>query len=188
MAETTAEAQEEVEAARRGVEAELNQLGKSTRAALDIPAKVRRNPVRTAGLAGGAAFMFLGGPKRVAKAAEARFFPKRAVKRDRALPKDVQQTLNKIEPEHRDQVEAHLERDFQSYLRKEHSAEPANPRQSLWKTYDMMLGIVGVAAARELAKKLFEIPKEVRVEQIEEEGEAVAKAEEKITDAKQGNS
>jgi hypothetical protein len=127
--------------------------------------------------------MFLGGPKRVAKAAEARFLPKRAVRRDRALPKDVQKTLNRLEPEQREQVEAHLERDFQSYLRKEHTAEPANPRQSLWKTYDMLLGIVGVAAARELAKKLFEIPKEVRVEQIEEEGEAVAKASEKVADA-----
>ena len=186
MAQTAAEARQEVEAARRGVEAELDQLGRSTRAALDIPAKIRRNPVRTVGLAGGAAFLMLGGPKRLAKAAEARFFPRRAQTRDRALPKNVRQTLTRIEPEERERVEAHLERDFASYLNKEHPKEPANARQSLWKTYDLLLGVVGVAAARELAKKLFEIPKEVRVEQIEEEGEAVAEAEAKVTAAKGG--
>ena len=184
MAQTTAEARQELELARRGVESELDDLGSATRAALDIPAKIRRNPVRTAGLAGGAAFLFLGGPKRVAKAAEARFFPRRTEKRDRALPKNVQATLTRLEPEDREKVEAHLERDFAAYLNREHPKEPANARQSLWKTYDLFLGVVGLAAARELAKKLFEIPKEVKVEQIEEEGEAVAEAEAKVTTAK----
>lgn len=184
MAQTTAEARQELAEARRAVESELGDLGSAARAAMDIPAKIRRNPVRTAGLAGGAAFLVLGGPKRVAKAAEARFFPRRAEKRDRALPKNVQATLTRVEPEQREKVEAHLERDFAAYLNKEHPKEPANARQSLWKTYDLLLGVVGVAAARELAKKLFEIPKEVKVEQIEEEGQAVAEAQAKITTAK----
>ena len=183
MAQSAAEARQEVENARRGVEKELDDLGTAARAAVDIPAKIRRNPVRTVGLAGGAAFLFLGGPKRVAKAAEARLFPKRVEKRDRALPKNVQATLAKLEPEEREKVEAHLERDFAAYLNREHPTEPANARQSLWKTYDLMLGVVGLAAARELAKKLFEIPKEVRVEEIKEEGEAVADAKTKVAKA-----
>ena len=186
MAQTTAEAQQELAAARRNVATELDQLGRSARAAVDIPAKIRRNPVRTVGLAGGAAFLLLGGPKRVAKAAEARWFPKRAERRQRALPRNVQATLARLEPEEREKVEPHLERDFAAYLNKEHPKEPANARQSLWKTYDLLLGVVGVAAARELAKKLFEIPKEVRAEQIKEEGEAVAEAEEKIAEARSG--
>ena len=77
MAQSAAEARQQVEEARRGVERELDNLGESARAAVDIPAKVRRNPVKTAGLAGGAAFLILGGPKRLAKATERRFFPKR---------------------------------------------------------------------------------------------------------------
>jgi hypothetical protein len=185
MAQSAAEARQEVENARRGVAKELDDLGTATRAAIDIPAKVKRNPLRTAGLAGGAAFLVLGGPKRAAKAAESRFFPRRAEKRERTLPKNVQATLRRIEPEEREKVEAHLERDFASYLNKEHPAEPANARQSAWKTYDMLLGVVGVAAARELVKRLFEIPKEVRVEQIEEEGEAAAKAQTKVAEANQ---
>src|SRR5688572_19026176 len=146
MAQSAAEARQEVENARRGLEQGLDDLGTAARAAIDIPAKVKRNPLRTAGLAGGAAFLVLGGPKRAAKAAEARFFPRRAEKRDRALPKNVQATLSRIEPEEREKVEAHLERDFAAYLNKEHPAEPANARQSLWKTYDLLLGVVGVAA------------------------------------------
>ena len=184
MAQSAAEARQEVANARRDVAVELDDLGSAARAAVDIPAKIRRNPVRTVGLAGGAAFLFLGGPKRVAKAAEARFFPRRAEKRDRALPKNVQATLAKLEPEEREKVEPHLERDFAAYLNREHPKEPANARQSVWKTYDMLLGVVGLAAAREMAKKLFEIPKLVKVEQSEEEGDAVADAEAKVSTAK----
>ena len=184
MAQSAAEARQEVDNARRGVEKELDDLGTAARAAVDIPAKVRRNPVRTVGLAGGAAFLLMGGPKRLAKAAEARFFPKRAERVPTVLPKDVEETISRLEPEKREQVRGHLERDFTAYLRKEHPQEPANARQSLWKTYDILVGIVGVAAGRELVKKLFEIPKEVRVEEIEEEGEAVAEAETKVGAAK----
>lgn len=183
MAQSAAEARQEVENARRGVEKELDNLGTATRTALDIPAKVRRNPVRTAGLAGGAAFFLLGGPKRVAKAAEARFFPGRAERVPSVLPKDVEVTINRLEPEERDKVRGHLERDFNSYLRREHPEEPANARRSLWKTYDILVGIVGVAAGRELVKKLFAIPKEVRVEEIQQEGEAVADAKTKVAKA-----
>lgn len=184
MAQSPAEARQEVENARKGVEKELDDLTRATRDALDIPAKVKRNPVRTAGLATGAAFLLLGGPKRVAKATEKRFFPKRVYKRDRALPKNVQATMNKLDPDQRELVEAHLERDFAAYLNKEHPTEPANPRQSFWRTYDLLLGIVGAAAARELVKKLFEVPQEVEVEHIEEKGDAIAEAETKVAAAK----
>jgi len=184
MAQSTAEARQEVENARKGVEKELDDLTRATREALDIPAKVRRNPVRTAGLAGGAAFLLLGGPKRVARATEKRFFPKRVYERDRALPKNVQATMAKLDPAQREVVEAHLERDFAAYMKKEHPSEPANARQSIWKTYDLLIGIVGAAAARELVKKLFEVPQEVEIEHIEEKGEAVAEAEARVAAAK----
>jgi hypothetical protein len=185
MAQSAAEARQEVENARKAVEKELDDLGTAARAAVDIPAKVRRNPVRTAGLAGGAAFLLLGGPKRVARAAEARFLPRRVERRERALPKNVQKTMSRLEPQDREKVEAHLERDFATYLNREHPNEPANARQSFWKTYDLFLGVVGVAAARELVKRLFEIPKEVRVEEIEEQGEAVADAKTKVAKAEE---
>ena len=184
MAQSSAEARQEIENAREGVEKELDDLTRATRDALDIPAKVKRNPVRTAGLATGAAFLLLGGPRRVARRAEAKFLPKRVHERDRALPKNVQATMDKLEPAQRELVEAHLERDFAAYMNKEHPVEPANARQSFWKSYDVLVGIVGAAAARELVKKLFEVPKEVEVEQIEGTGDAIADAEKQVAAAK----
>lgn len=186
MGQSTADARKEVERARRGVSGELDQLGVSTRKALDIPAKIRRNPIQTAGVAGGAAFLLLGGPKRAARAVERKLFPRRAERPPTLLPKDVEKSLKNVPAENRDEVRGVLERDFATYLRKEHAKEPANARQSVWKTYDLIVGIVGAAAARELVKKLFEVPQETRIEAIEEEGEAVAEAHEKIADAKQG--
>lgn len=184
MAQSTADARQEVENARRAVESELDELGTAARAAIDIPAKVRRNPVRTAGVAGGAAFLLLGGPKRLGRAAERRFMPRRAERLPKVLPKEVEQTVNRLEPEQRDRVRAHLERDFATYLRRTHPDEPANAQRSLWRTYDLLVGIVGAAAGRQLVKKLFEVPHEARAEGIREEAEAVAEAEARIDAAR----
>ena len=160
MADATADARQEVVDARRAVEAELDQLGPTTRAALDIPAKVRRHPVETLGVAGGAGFLILGGPRRLAKAAERRFFPARANRPPTLLPKDVDKTLDRLPAGDREQVQAHLERDFATYLKKSHPSEQHDARQSFWKTYDTLFGAVGTRAARELAKKLFDAPKD----------------------------
>ena len=178
-----AEARQAVLESRRQAEAELDELGPSLRRSLDIPTKLRRDPVRTLGVTGGAAFLLLGGPRRVARAVEKRFFPRRAKRPPRLLPKDVDKTLDRLEPGDREYVRGHLERDFADYLRKEHPKEPADARRSFWKTYDLIVGIVGAAAARELVKKLFEIPQETRVEAIKEEGEAVAEAWQKAAEA-----
>ena len=66
-----------VDAARESVATELDNLNTSVRAAVDIPAKIKRNPVPTIGAAGGAAFLLLGGPRRVAQSIEKQLFPKR---------------------------------------------------------------------------------------------------------------
>jgi hypothetical protein len=163
-----AAALDEVKAAREGVATQLDNLNASVRAAVDIPAKIKRNPVPTLGAAGGAAFLLLGGPRRVAQNVEKRFFPKRYARPPKVLPRDVEKSLDRLPEEDREKVRAHLERDFAAYLREEHPKDPPNARTSAWKTYDMMLGIVGAAAARELVKKLFAVPKEVRVDEARE--------------------
>ena len=60
MGEQTRTAREEVLAARAALSSEVDELGSAARSAVDIPAKVRRNPAQTAGLAAGAAFFALG--------------------------------------------------------------------------------------------------------------------------------
>jgi hypothetical protein len=162
MADPLADARQEVVNARQAAGAELDELGHSVRAAVDIPAKVRRNPLKTAGLAGGAAFLALGGPKRVLKRVERRVLPRRKVRR--MLPEEIERAVDNLPEEEREQVRAHLERDFASYVQREHAKEQPNARRSLWATYDTLLGVVGAAAARELVKKLFAVPQEVEEE------------------------
>jgi hypothetical protein len=187
MAQSAAEARQKVVEARQGVDRELDNLTSAAKAAVDIPAKVRRNPGRTAAVAGGAAFLLLGGPKRVARRAERRFLPKRAARVPSVLPKDIDKAIRNLEPDQQAQVRGHLERDFLSYVQKEHPKEPANARQSFWKTYDVLIGIVGAAAARELVKKLFEVPREVEIEQTTDEAVADAAVDQAAADAAAGS-
>jgi hypothetical protein len=157
-----AEALKGVNAAREGVATELDNLNASVRAAVDIPAKIKRNPVPTLGAAGGAAFLLLGGPKRVARGVEKRLFPKRYSRPPKVLPRDIEKSLDRLPEEDRDKVRAHLERDFAAYLRDEHAKDPPNARTQAWKTYELLLGTVGARAAREMVKFLFDEPREAR--------------------------
>ena len=165
MADATAQARQQVAAARQNAETQLDAMGASARAAVDIPAKLKRHPVETAGVLGGTAFMLLGGPKRVAKAAERRFFPARANRPPTLLPKDVDKTIDRLPEEDREQIRAHLERDFANYLQQEHAKDPANARHSLWKTYDLVLGIAGAAATRGLIKRALAVPADANVDE-----------------------
>jgi len=153
-----AAAERQVVDARRAVEDQLVVLGQSTRAALDFPAKIRRNPVRTIGVVGGAAFLVLGGPRRVVRRVESRFFPQRVNRPKSLLPKDLHRTLDRLPEENRALVEGHLERDFAAYLQKEHGPDPANARTSLWKAFDTFMGIAGAAATREFVRRALEVP------------------------------
>jgi ElaB/YqjD/DUF883 family membrane-anchored ribosome-binding protein len=164
---SVADARQEVIDARRAVEEELDDFGLAVRGALDIPARVRRNPVRTVGIGAGAAFLLLGGPRRVLKQVEQRVFPKRRVRR--LVPEEVDRAVDRLGEEDREATRAHLERDFASYLEKNHPKEQPNARRSFWGTYDTVVAVVGAAAARELVKRFVAVPKEVRQEEAVEE-------------------
>jgi hypothetical protein len=147
MADETSEARQEIKNARRSAETELDELGAATRSALDIPAKIRRNPVKTAGLAGGAAFIAVGGPKRVLRAVESRVFPRRRDRLESVLPKDVARAVDRL-GENAETVRANLERDFMHYLEKRHPEEAPTARRSLWRTYDIFIGSLGGIATK----------------------------------------
>jgi hypothetical protein len=178
MAQSSEEARQEVIHARRALAAEVDDLGTATRAALDIPAKVRRNPLRTAGIAGGAAFLAVGGPKRVLKAVERRVAPTRRQRLESILPKDIARTVDRIGG-NAEAVRGQLERDFRDYLDRRHPEDTPNARRSLWRTYDIMVGSLGTLAARQLAKKLFEAPSDrarAAAEEAEEQAESARDA------------
>jgi hypothetical protein len=181
--ESVAKTRQAVVDARKDVEKQLDDLGLATRAALDIPAKVRRNPVRTVGVGAGAAFLLLGGPKRVLKRVEQQLFPRRRYQR--LTPAEVDRAVDRLGEEDQEATRAHLERDFATYLEKTHPKEQPNARRSFWGTYDTVVGIVGAAAARELVKRFIEVPQQARTEVAQEDAKAdVAEAKADAAEAK----
>jgi hypothetical protein len=115
VAEETAAARERVLAARAGLATELDRLEASARAAVDIPAKVRRSPARAAAIAGGAGFLVLGGPKRLFKRVKAAIVGPEPPLPERLLPEEIEKVLRKLGDDG-ERVRGTIERDFADYV------------------------------------------------------------------------
>jgi hypothetical protein len=116
VATETDAARDRVLAARAALDAELQALEASARAAVDIPAKVRRSPAKAAAIAGSAGFVVLGGPKRLFGAARRAVFGPAAELPKRMLPDEIEKTLRKLGDDG-DKVRGALERDFAAYAK-----------------------------------------------------------------------
>lgn len=115
MGAPTDAARAEVLAARQGLADEVVRLEASARAAVDIPARIRREPAKVGGAAAGAAFLLLGGPKRVLRSVRRAIFGRDADLPKSMLPDAVEATLRKLGPDG-DRVRGTLEREFAKYL------------------------------------------------------------------------
>ena len=105
----------QIVAARAELAEDLQELEAAGRAAVDIPAKIRRAPAKAAGVAAGAAFVTLGGPKRVFSRAKRAVTGKEEELPSELLPKEVEKTLRKLGTDGR-KVRGTLEREFARYL------------------------------------------------------------------------
>ena len=116
MGEGTDAALAKVVAARANLAEEVDRLEAAGRAAVDIPAKIRRSPAKAAAIAGGGAFLVLGGPKRVfRRARKAITGHEDAPLPKTLLPKDIEKTLKRLGTDG-DKVRGTIERDFSKYL------------------------------------------------------------------------
>lgn len=152
------EARKQVRAAQAAFQDDLDTLSEATRSAMDIPAKVRKNPVKSAALAGGAGFLLLGGPRRVAGALISRVTPKRRRSPyEGLLPRDIERVLRDTGAAEVPGIREALERDFAEYLKHKGQVETSRPNaaDSLWRTYDAVVGPLGTVAARTLVERLF---------------------------------
>lgn len=138
MATETDAARDRVLAARAALGDELEALEASARAAVDIPAKVRRSPAKAAALAGSAGFVVLGGPRRLIGRARRAVFGPTAELPKRMLPDEIEKTLKKLGDDG-DKVRGAIERDFAAYAKE---AEK-----------DRGLGALASAAARPLVMR-----------------------------------
>jgi hypothetical protein len=105
----------QVLAARADVEEQVDRLEAAGRAAIDIPAKVRRSPAKAAGVAAGGAFLALGGPKRLFRRAKRAVTGKEEELPSELLPKEVEKALRKLGTDGK-AVRGTLEREFANYL------------------------------------------------------------------------
>ena len=113
MATRTDAARAEVVAAREGLSDDLVRLEAAGRAAIDIPARMRREPAKVVGAAAGAAFLLAGGPGRLLRRL-------RRAGRDDAdatsnLPEDIRRSLKKRGADG-ERTRRELEKDFARYL------------------------------------------------------------------------
>ena len=156
MGKGTDAARAEVLAAREGLGEELVRLEAAGRAAVDIPARLRREPAKVAGTAAGAAFLLLGGPKRVFHGVRRAIFGPEADLPKSMLPPEVEATLRKLGPDG-EKVRGTLEREFADYL------EENGPKRRERDLGAVAAGLLGgvlrpvtARAGRELIQRLFE--------------------------------
>jgi hypothetical protein len=96
VGETLAETRVEVEALRTDLQQRANALEARVRHALDIPARIRENPVVFIGIGLGTAFLVAGGPMRVARLVRRRLRPSSAEQAYDALPKAMQAWVDTV--------------------------------------------------------------------------------------------
>jgi hypothetical protein len=151
----------EVTAARAALGASLDELTDAAKSAVDIPAKVRRNPGKTLALAGGAGFLIAGGPGRVLRAFTGRIGSKPPRDPyDGLLPDEIERVLRDSEVAKDPAVRRALEEDFADYLSRKGRLEPTvTPAAVFWRTFDRVAGPLGTAGARLLVMRLMEAEK-----------------------------
>ncbi|MEA2673587.1 MAG: hypothetical protein QOI92_779 [Chloroflexota bacterium] len=152
MGARTDAARSEVLAARAGLDEELVRLEAAGRAAVDIPARIRREPAKVLGAAGGAAFLLLGGPKRAIKGVRRAIFGPGTDLPKSMLPPEVEKTLKKLGPDG-EKVRGTLEREFAAYLEEK---APQRRERDLSGTAAELLGGTLMPVVQRLGRQLAE--------------------------------
>ncbi|HEY6058276.1 MAG TPA: hypothetical protein VIV06_09595 [Candidatus Limnocylindrales bacterium] len=156
MGAPTDAARAEAVASRAALAEEVVRLEAAGRAAIDIPAKIRRAPAQTAGLAAGTAFLLLGGPGRLLRRLRIAIGGPDAVLPKSMLPKEVEKTLKTLGRDG-DRVRGTIEREFAAYLE---STRKEREGRDLAGTVSTLLGNVlkpaTRRAGRQLAEQLFQ--------------------------------
>jgi hypothetical protein len=111
----TLAALDDVAAARQALADELVTLEASLRAAVDIKAKVKRNPGKTAAAVGGTAFLVLGGPRRTVRAVKHRILGKPDPLPPSLLPDQVEKAVRALGDDGT-KVRGALEREFAAFV------------------------------------------------------------------------
>jgi hypothetical protein len=148
-------ARAEVVARRQLLLVEVERLEASGRAAIDIPAKIRRAPGKTLALAAGTAFMVLGGPKRTYRAVRRAVLGPKADLPKSMLPGQIDKALHALGDDG-NRVRGLLEREFADYLETNKPVREARDlRGTVSELGGNILRPVTAQAGKRLARELF---------------------------------
>jgi hypothetical protein len=148
-------ARAEVVAQRQLLLEEVGRLEAAGRSAIDIPAKIRRAPAKTAALAAGAAFMVLGGPKKTYRAMRRAVLGPKADLPKSMLPGQIDKALRGLGDDG-DRVRGLLEREFAAYLERSKPVREARDlRGTISELGGNVLRPVTAEAGKRLATELF---------------------------------
>lgn len=149
--EATAAAAAEVGAARAALGDELVRLEAAARAAVDVRAKIRRNPGKAAAAVAGTAFVVGGGPRRVLRSARRRIFGAPDPLPPSLLPDQVERAVRALGDDGA-KVRGALEREFASFVDANRKTESRFTRRVL-----LTAGVpLASQVARALVKRLME--------------------------------
>ena len=137
MGEATESARASVVASRARLDDEIVRLEVSARAAVDVKAKVKKHPVKAAGVVAGAGFLAVGGPKKVLRGVRNAIFGKPDPLPKSMLPDEIEAAVSALGTDGA-KVRGKLEREFGRYLRE--TAPQSKDR-------DLLAVLVGLFAA-----------------------------------------
>ncbi len=173
-----AEAMAELDSARAQLTESLDHLSDATRSSLDVPAKIKRNPVKTAALVGGTGFLLVGGPRRVVRFVGRRILPQRPDPHAGILPPEIEKVLKDSGVAKDPQVRRALNKDFAEYLKSKGKYHPEpSAQRSFWRTFDRVAGPLGTAGARVMVQRLMEAEQDRAIARTELRERAIARAE-----------
>ena len=174
----------ELDVARAGLADSLDDLSSATQSALDVPAKIKRNPVKTAALVGGTGFLLVGGPRRVARSIGRRVFGRRPDPHAGLLPREIEKVLKDSGVAKDPEVRRALNKDFAQYLKQKGKYEPEPTAQATFgRTFDRVTGPLGTAGARIRVQRLMEAEQDRALVRTEMRERAIARAEAKETES-----
>ena len=175
MATETDAARDRVLAARVALGEELEVLEASARAAVDVPAKIRRSPGKTAAVVGGTAFVVLGGPRRILRRGKRAVFGAPEPLPESMLPEEIEKSLRSMGDDGA-KVRGLLERDFAAYAQ-QRSRDRAQTRTLLFLTGARPLLSGATKAATKWLFRTDDEGFQARLAQIRERGAKIGKDE-----------
>ncbi len=152
MGEDTESARAQVVASRNRLDEEIVRLEASARAAVDVKAKVKRHPVKAAGVVVGAGFLVVGGPKKVLRGVKHALFGRPDPLPKSMLPNEIEAAVSALGSDGA-KVRGRLEREFGRYLRE---TAPRSKDRDLLGVLVGLLATVSRPAAVKYGKQLAE--------------------------------